>query len=146
MSNSINSGYGSHLPLPYIDESGGADPGLTHPSPLERKVQDQANRVTPQDPVAARQQLVEAGRQFEAYFISYLLKVMRDTVPEGAITNKQGAYFHSFYDQEIGVRAAESGGIGIAKMVQDYAEKYFAGPAVQPSSSPNQVPIKDSIG
>lgn len=146
MDNSIKSGYGSHVASPYIGGSAGADLGLSIPSSLERNVQGQANRVIPQDTAAARQQLVEAGRQFEAYFISYLLKVMRETVPEGAITNKQGAYFHSFYDQEIGIRSAESGGIGIAKMVQDYAEKYFAGPAVQPSSSTSQVPIRNSIG
>ena len=69
--------------------------------------------------------MVQAGQQFEAYFISYLLKVMRETVPEGALANKQGAYFYSFYDEEIGKRAAESGGIGIAKMVQEYAQQYF---------------------
>jgi flagellar protein FlgJ len=87
------------------------------------------------DNAAARQQLVQAGQHFEAYFISYLMKVMRETVPQGAISNKQGSYFHSFYDQEIGVRAAQSGGIGITKMVQEYAEKYFSAPSAQPSSS-----------
>ncbi len=79
-----------------------------------------------QNAAEARQQMVQAGRQFEAYFISYLLKVMRETVPEGALANKQGAYFYSFYDEEIGKRAAESGGIGIANMVQEYAQQYFA--------------------
>jgi len=86
-------------------------------------------RVNPsksQDATEARQQMVQAGRQFEAYFISYLLKVMRETVPEGTIANKQGTYFYSFYDEEIGKRATESGGIGIAKMVQEYAQQYFA--------------------
>ncbi|HEY5932138.1 MAG TPA: rod-binding protein, partial [Nitrospira sp.] len=48
--------------------------------------------------------------------------------PEGALANKQGTYFYSFYDEEIGKRAAESGGIGIAKMVQDYAQQYFSSP------------------
>jgi peptidoglycan hydrolase FlgJ len=97
------------------------------------------SRVNPsksQDATEARQQMVQAGRQFEAYFISYLLKVMRETVPEGTIGNKQGAYFYSFYDEEIGKRAAESGGIGIAKMVQEYAQQYFASsPQVHSSSS-----------
>ncbi len=82
-----------------------------------------------------REQLIQAGRQFEAYFISYLLKVMRETVPEGTIANKQGAYFYSFYDEEIGVQAAASGGIGIAKMVQEYAEKHFSLSPVKSSSS-----------
>lgn len=94
-----------------------------------------ARPATPQDSAAARKQLIEAGRQFEAYFISYLLKVMRETVPQGAIVNTHGAYFHSFYDQEIGQRAAESGGIGITRMVQEHAEKYFVISPVEPSSS-----------
>lgn len=88
-----------------------------------------------QDKAKAQRELVEAGRQFESYFISYLLKVMRETVPQGAISNKDGAYFHSFYDDEIGRRAAESGGIGIAKMVQDYAKTYLSVSPGERSSS-----------
>ncbi|MBX3324912.1 MAG: hypothetical protein U0223_13335 [Nitrospira sp.] len=83
-----------------------------------------------------RQKLVEAGKQFESYFVSYLLKVMRETVHEGAIANKQGAYFYSFYDEEIGRRAAESGGLGITRMVQEHAEKYFSGSPAELSSFP----------
>jgi len=84
------------------------------------------NSLKSNDTAENREQLIQAGRQFEAYFISYLLKVMRETVPEGSIANKQGDYFYSFYNEEIGVRAAESGGIGIASMVQEYANKYFS--------------------
>lgn len=99
------------------------DPGLTIRSgPLDPHVNPQKL----QDTAEARRQMVKAGQQFEAYFISYLLKVMRETVPEGTISNKQGSYFYSFYDEEIGKRAAESGGIGIAKMVQEYTDKYFS--------------------
>jgi flagellar protein FlgJ len=109
-----------------------ADPGLAlsvgHPFL-------QVNSSQSQDPAEARRQMVQAGRQFESYFISYLLKVMRETVPEGTVTNKQGNYFYSFYDEEIGKRAAESGGIGIAKMVQEYAQQYFASPPPEHSSS-----------
>lgn len=79
--------------------------------------------------------MVEAGRQFEAYFISYLLKVMRETVPEGVLANKQGAYFYSFYDEEIGMRAADAGGLGIAEMVQEYAQQYFSSSSLEHSSS-----------
>ena len=108
------------------------DPGLAarseHPNP-------HVNMSTSQSVAEAREQMVRAGEQFEAYFISYLLKVMRDTVPEGTLANKQGAYFYSFYDEEIGKRAAESGGIGITRMVQDYAEKYFSSAHVERSSS-----------
>jgi flagellar protein FlgJ len=94
------------------------------------------NPLIVEDVMKERQKLVGAGKQFESYFVSYLLKVMRETVPQGAIANKQGAYFYSFYDEEIGRRAAESGGIGIAQMVQEHAEKYFTGSPVEPSSFP----------
>ena len=120
--------YGIHSGL---SAPGYVDPGLTgrvsHLAP-------QVNASKSQDPAEARQQMVQAGRQFEAYFVSYLLKVMRETVPEGTITNKQGAYFYSFYDEEIGKRAAESGGIGIAKMVQEYAQQYFSSSPLKHSS------------
>ncbi|MBK8274904.1 MAG: rod-binding protein [Nitrospira sp.] len=109
------------------------DPGtLLHPGQLHNP----HNPVIVQDVMKERQKLIEAGKQFESYFVSHLLKVMRETVPQGALANKQGAYFHSFYDEEIGRRAAESGGIGIARMVQEHAEKYFAGPPAEHSSFP----------
>ena len=67
--------------------------------------------------------LKDAAHEFEAYFISNLLKEMRATVPKGALENKGGAYFYSFYDQEIGRLAAEAGGIGLARMIREYTEK-----------------------
>jgi flagellar protein FlgJ len=91
------------------------------------------------NPIEERRQLIEAGRQFEAYFVSYLMKVMRETVPQGTIANKPGAYFHSFYDQEIGLRAAESGGIGITAMIQDYVRHNLVGP----SGTPQVLPVRD---
>ncbi|BFU90986.1 MAG: hypothetical protein NTAFB01_21730 [Nitrospira sp.] len=108
------------------------DPGLAtrfgYPGP-------QVNPSKSQNATETRQQMVQVGQQFEAYFISYLLKVMRETVPEGALANKHGAYFYSFYDEEIGKRAAESGGIGIAKMVREYAQQYSASSPLEHSSS-----------
>lgn len=47
-----------------------------------------------------------------------MLKVMRETVPQGELTaNKMGEMFYSFYDEEIGKRVAESGGIGFSDYV-----------------------------
>jgi len=135
MIESISTLRSNSVALPSVTGPGATDLELGYRLSLESQMESQTNRLIPKDNTAARRQLLQAGQQFEAYFISYLLKVMRETVPEGSIANKQGAYFHSFYDQEIGVRAAESGGIGIAKMVQEYAEKHFSLPAVQLSSS-----------
>ena len=107
------------------------DPGVLSPP---GQLNGPQNSLKVQDIMMERQKLIEAGKQFESYFVSYLLKVMRETIPQGAIANKQGAYFDSFYDEEIGRRAAESGGIGIAQMVQEHAEKYFSGFPAEPSS------------
>lgn len=106
-----------------------------HWSMRTAQVDTQFNSLKLQGATETREQLIQAGQEFEAYFISYLLKVMRETVPEGALANKQGDYFYSFYDQEIGTRAAQSGGIGIAKMVQEYAEKYVPVSSAEGSSS-----------
>jgi peptidoglycan hydrolase FlgJ len=99
------------------------DPGVLLPpgQPIVNR-----NPLKVQDIENGRQKLIEAGKQFESYFVSYLLKVMRETVPEGAIANKQGAQFYSFYDEEIGRRAAESGELGIGRMVQEHAEQFFS--------------------
>jgi flagellar protein FlgJ len=61
--------------------------------------------------------LRKAAQEFEGYFIAYLLKEMRNTVPTGFIENKAGQQFYTFYDQEIGRLAAQSGGLGLADML-----------------------------
>ena len=59
-----------------------------------------------------------ASEKFESYFLSYLLKVMRSTIPKGVLTqNPMGEVYYSFYDEEIGKRAAEVGGIGLSDMI-----------------------------
>lgn len=68
--------------------------------------------------LARRGELLQASQKFEAYFVSYMLKVMRETVPQGELTaNKMGEMFYSFYDEEIGKRAAQSGGIGLSDYI-----------------------------
>ncbi|RMH08898.1 MAG: hypothetical protein D6704_02315 [Nitrospirae bacterium] len=63
--------------------------------------------------------LKEASEAFEAYFIAYLLKVMRNTVPKGSLTqNRMGEAFRVFYDEEIGKQAARAGGIGLARYIE----------------------------
>ena len=83
----------------------------------------QAHPVLAQGRQGQLADLKDAAHEFEAYFISNLMKVMRETVPKGALDNKGGAYFYSFYDQEIGRLASEAGGIGLAKMIHEYTER-----------------------
>lgn len=67
---------------------------------------------------AQRGDMLKASQEFESYFVSYMLKVMRETIPQGELTaNKMGDMFQSFYDQEIGKRAAQSGSLGLSDYV-----------------------------
>ena len=75
-----------------------------------------AGKVEQVEQLARRGELLRASQEFESYFLSYLLKVMRETVPKGALTaNPMGEMFYSFYDEEIGKRAAQAGGIGLSE-------------------------------
>ena len=66
----------------------------------------------------------KAAKEFEGYFIAYLLKEMRNTVHPGLVKNKEGQQFYSFYDQEIGRLAAQEGGLGLSRMlVQSLAQR-----------------------
>ena len=67
---------------------------------------------------AEHEDVRKAANEYESYFLAYLMKMMRKTVPKGSLTaNPMGEAFHSFYDQEIGKRAAQAGGIGLADFV-----------------------------
>ncbi len=61
----------------------------------------------------------EAAQEFEAYFLSYIMGVMRQTVPDGPFDSKAAKTFYSFYDAEIGRLAAKSGGVGLAKSLEN---------------------------
>lgn len=105
-----------------------------------------SNEVAGQSP----QEIRKAANEFESYFLSYLLKVMRETVPTGLIDNKMGHLFDSFYDQEIGLRGAQAGGIGLSElMVRAYAQNQGVGTkniANSLSSPQGTLPIQGSRG
>ena len=63
-------------------------------------------------------EIQKAVKEFEGYFIAYLLKEMRNTVHPGLVKNKEGQQFYTFYDQEIGRLAAQSGGLGLGRMLE----------------------------
>lgn len=65
----------------------------------------------------------KAGQEFEAYFISYLIKNMRETIPKGLLDRKGEQVWYSFYDQEIAKLATQAGGIGLTAFVDAYVGK-----------------------
>lgn len=90
-----------------------------------------------QDPAEVQ----KAAKEFEGYFIAYLLKEMRNTVHPGLVKNKEGLQFYSFYDQEIGRLAAQNGGIGLSRMLEEsLSREVHRSPSDQaPQSGPTQV-------
>ena len=95
-------------------------------------------KVDQVEQAARRGELLQASQEFESYFLSYLMKVMRETVPKGALTaNRMGEMFYTFYDEEIGKRAAQAGGIGLSGYVLDTVtrnEDLTRPPILDPSS------------
>lgn len=90
-------------------------------------------------------ELRRAAKEFDGYFVSYLMKVMRETVPKGFLENKGGEQFYYFYDQEIGRLAAEKGGLGFGKMVLDeYLARQRQEPQKNLSSPGGKEPIPES--
>lgn len=65
-----------------------------------------------------RANVKDAAQEFEGYFLSYIMGVMRETVPDGPYDSKAAKAFYSFYDAEIGRLAAKSGGVGLAKSLE----------------------------
>jgi flagellar protein FlgJ len=60
-----------------------------------------------------------ACAEFESIFITYMLKSMRNTVIEGGLLAKsnEGKIIDSMFDEKLGQEIANSGGIGIGKML-----------------------------
>jgi flagellar protein FlgJ len=84
-----------------------------------------------------------AGEEFEAYFIANLMRIMRETVHEGFLENKAGKNFYYFYDMEIGRLSAKAGGMGLAKMIEEYAQQQnLVQDQKKDSSSSSALPIK----
>jgi flagellar protein FlgJ len=94
-----------------------AQQAVSQPLALDRTVAQASGRGKTQA------ELHKAGQEFESYFISYLIKNMRETIPKGLFDRKGEQVWYSFYDQEIARLATQAGGIGITAFVDAYTEK-----------------------
>ncbi len=65
--------------------------------------------------------LKKACKDFESFFINYMLKEMRKTVPKYDIIPETNAkkIFDSMFYEKISDRLADKGGIGIANMIYE---------------------------
>ncbi len=65
--------------------------------------------------VIKEQKLQKVARDFEAIFLSQLVRAMGKTVPEGSMTT--GGMADLMFDQVMGKALSEGGGIGLAKII-----------------------------
>ena len=86
-----------------------ADPGS--------RLSDQLRRSAEQGDTEG---LREASRQFEAYFVSTMLKEMRKAGggEDGLFSGTEMETFHGLFDQEIAGRVAQGEGLGLAKLIE----------------------------
>ncbi|MGS2724141.1 flagellar assembly peptidoglycan hydrolase FlgJ [Porticoccus sp. GXU_MW_L64] len=69
--------------------------------------------------------LKEVAQHFEALFVQMMTKAMRDAIPEGGLFNSDEMKFHQgMFDQQLSLHLAESGGIGLAAII----ERQLSGP------------------
>ena len=66
----------------------------------------------------AGQDAAAAARQFESYLVTFLAQQMRATVKDGPFSTGATAMFADMFDQEIGRRVAEGGGLGLREELE----------------------------
>ena len=68
-----------------------------------------------------KQQLRKACEDFESYFLQYMFKVMRKTVPKNDLFKESNALkiYESMKYEKLSKEIAKAGGIGIADMLYE---------------------------
>jgi flagellar protein FlgJ len=72
-------------------------------------------------------ELKEVCQQFESILLSYMLKSMRNTVPDGGLFDR-GVTFdlvQSMHDEAMAEEISKSGGIGLANQLYEQLSKYI---------------------
>lgn len=77
------------------------------------------------------EQIKKVARDFEAMFVSMMLKSMRDTVGKDTLTGggKGEETFRSLLDQEYANAAVQGGGIGLAQTIERELSRTYGTPA-----------------
>lgn len=79
--------------------------------------------------------LKKACQDFEAVFIGQLWKQMRSSVPqEGLLHSKEEESYASMFDQELSLKMARSGGMGLGDMLYDNLSRRLVDASRQMSS------------
>ncbi len=85
-----------------------------------------------------KSELKKVSQEFEAIFISQLLKVMRETIEESGLT--EGGFGKSIYtelfDQEVALSIARHGALGISDLLYKNLTEKGLGSSTPPASKP----------
>lgn len=90
------------------------------------KAQDVANKDYTN---ATSEELMDACKEFEAYFLEQVFKAMEATVDKNEDSKTSGVnvmdYFGDTFYQEIANKATEGNGVGIAKMLYEQMKRNY---------------------
>lgn len=91
--------------------------------------------------------LKKACEDFEAIFIGQLWKQMRASVPkEGMLHSKEEEQYLSLFDQELSLKMARSGGIGLSDMLFSSLSERLAMASKNTDTSRPLLPLKHASG
>lgn len=110
---------------------------------LRTRLHDLRSRLQPGQGKEAK--LKKACEDFEAVFIGQIWKQMRSSVPkEGMLHSKEEESYLSMFDQELSVKMARSGGIGLGDMLQANLSERLATVSKDTASSKPLLPLDRS--
>lgn len=78
--------------------------------------------------------MLEASRDFEAMLVTQMLQIMRESVPDGGLFEKDAGRdtYYQLMDMELGQQIAQTGTMGLADMLyRQLSRKADAAPAGQ---------------
>ncbi|MBO8130522.1 MAG: hypothetical protein H0Z29_03270 [Candidatus Marinimicrobia bacterium] len=61
--------------------------------------------------------LKKASKEFEGLFLSYVIKAMEKTLPEGGIVGDKNNLVSMLFSSMMGKAIAENGGVGLSKVI-----------------------------
>jgi flagellar protein FlgJ len=103
-----------------------------------------------QRPEQDKAKLRKACEDFEAVFIGQIWKQMRSSVPsDGMLHSKEEQSYLSMFDQEMSIKMARSGGIGLSDMLYDNLSERLLNASRNTESSGPLNPLKrvaDHVG
>ena len=64
-------------------------------------------------------EIEKAAKEFESFFVYYLLKVMRESIPKSGLLNPGvgGEIYTSIMDEKVAEGIANQGGLGLAQLL-----------------------------